>query len=225
MPTKLTTKLYFLLLILNIVVSFLLSPILDALLTTTQSATATWSYILIILITLIWPLLSAAISLMLLKYWASTCTASHLPQFNPNLESTNAEVLGDGLMVLVAFLHMLLMLSRILAYISGKCRLFFITAGPTICVSMCWESIGVWSILLSVLVFSQCLLACSVDITHWGYFYFLYQFVVFFLKATPVTIGGFINLFDAIRSSLVHFQTNWGSSGGQEQRQVNTARH
>lgn len=119
MPANRTTKFYFLLLVLNITAgSFFLLLILDAAQGSMTYTRSTRGDSLTIA-SLLWPPLSVTISLILLKYWVNVTSkppTSFLPVFNSKeLESEDVDVLLGRKMVLLAFLHKLLMLSRLLA--------------------------------------------------------------------------------------------------------------
>lgn len=118
-PANRTTKFYFFLLILNISAgSLLFLLILDAVHSTTPANTTQGGSLPMTVISLLWPPLSVIISLVLLRYWVNAKlkpSTSFLPTFSSNSETTDAGNLLENKMVLLAFLHMLLMLSRLLA--------------------------------------------------------------------------------------------------------------
>lgn len=117
MPANQATKVYFLLLILT-AGSFFISLILDAMHPVFSTDTTQGDSLVMTIVPVVWPPLSVTISLVLLRHWANTMTLKpptvFLPVFNSTEKLTDVDVLGNK-MVLLAFLHMLLMSSRLSA--------------------------------------------------------------------------------------------------------------
>lgn len=143
-----TTKFYFILLVSNIIVgTFFLPLIIELMHVTTHPDFIAGCYLVVVAMVLVWPPVSAAISLMLLKLWARNSSSNlnspprfELPQFSTTFESINAEtLLEDNFMVLVGFLHMLLMLSRILACMYQNLSLFDFGIPEYFCCRYLWK--------------------------------------------------------------------------------------
>lgn len=230
------TRFYFFILLLNISAgSFLLLLVLDAVHSMTPAHTTRGDSLALTIVSLLWPPLSVMISFLVLRYWVNAVLKPSFPLgFDSNFESVDVDVLLGRKMVLLAFLHMLLMLSRLLARvyhlyassqtfylltlaadISGECRpLSSLPSDLASCIPVYWAPIGIQWTLISIIMFSQCLIACNINTIHWGYFRLLHQFVVFLLEATVVIIGASMKFFDAFQGSFRYFQMTWASQSG-----------
>lgn len=186
------TRFYFFILLLNISAgSFLLLLVLDAVHSMTPAHTTRGDSLALTIVSLLWPPLSVMISLLVLRYWVNAVLKPSFPLgFDSNFESVDVDVLLGRKMVLLAFLHMLLMLSRLLARmyhlyassqtfylltlaadISGECRpLSSLPSDLASCIPVYWAPIGIQWTLISIIMFSQCLIACNINTIHWGTF-------------------------------------------------------
>lgn len=241
MPGNRATRVYFLLLMLNVSAgSFFLLLILNATHPVFSTDATRGDSIVITIVSVVWPPLSVAISLVLLKQWANTTSEPPtplLPTLNSTKKSTDVDILRNKIMVPVAFLHMLFMLNHLfarayhlyagsesikylptyIADVSRECKplsSILMSSDTASCIPAYWGTIGIPWILVSIIIFGQCLNTIDINTNHWGYFHLLYQFVIFLLEATTNVVGAFMNLFHAIQESFQYFQITWASQSG-----------